>query len=143
LTWSPQQPPATVWDVSSELIDESVKSKLQSDEKLNTTNQFGNVIRGYEHILVIQKISQPTEIADGKWKVEMFANQLVFNGYDRLGESIHVNKQIFIQAIDEPVASLSSKSIPLQLAAYKLAEAKLKIYKICELEDEKCAENPN
>lgn len=142
LTWSQQQPPATVWQVSSPLIEDSAKSKLQSYfAKLNPNNQ-GNNIRGADHILVIQKISQPSKIAEGKWKVEMLANQLVFNGSDRLGRSIPVNKQIFVQAIDEEISALPNQPIPLQLAAFNLAETKLRIYRICELTDKACTENP-
>ncbi|MBW4643151.1 MAG: hypothetical protein KME23_09175 [Goleter apudmare HA4340-LM2] len=143
LTWSQKQPPTTIWEISSPLINEGAKSKLQSYfAKLNKTNQAGNITRGADHILVIQKISQPTKIADGKWKVEMRANQLIFNGSDRLGRSIPVNKQVLIQAMDDPPTILPSNPLPLQLAAYNLAETKLKIYQVCELQDKTCTENP-
>lgn len=71
----------------------------------------------------------------------MVANQLVFNGSDRLGESIPVNKQIFVQATDEQVASLPNAPVPLQLAAYRIGEARLQIYKICDIKDKSCSEN--
>jgi hypothetical protein len=141
LTWSAQQPPTTVWEISSPLIEESAKSKLQSYFAQLNPNHQGNNTRGADHILVIQKVSQPSKIADAQWKVEILANQLVFNGSDRLGKSIPVNKQIFIQAIDTEIEPLPNQAMPLQLAVYKLAETKLKIYRICDLKDKVCTEN--
>nr|MDZ8000310.1 hypothetical protein [Aulosira sp. DedVER01a] len=142
LTWSPQQPPATVWDVSSELVTDDFQPKLQAEiNNLTSGKQLNNFNKSTEQILVIQRISQPTQLAEGKWKVQMVANQLIFNGSDRLGESIPVNKEIFVQATDEAVASLPNAPVPLQLAAYRIGEARLKIYKICDIKDKSCSEN--
>lgn len=141
LTWSEKQPPKTVWDISSELVTPEFQPKFQTEiTNLTASKQLENFNRATEQILVIQRISQPTQIAEGKWKVEMLANQLVFNGSDRLGESKPINKQIFVQAADEEVASLPNAPVPLQLAAYRIGEARLKIYKICDLQDKSCSE---
>ncbi len=133
LTWSQQQQPKTVWEVSSELIANELQPKLQSE--ISPTE---NLSRGTENVLVIQRISQPTKIENGKWKVEMFANQIIFTNSDRLGKSISFNKQILVRAIDEQAASLPNSPQPLNLAAYRLGEARLKIYNICEIQDKKC-----
>ncbi|MEH2142092.1 hypothetical protein [Nostoc sp.] len=144
LTWSDQQPPTQVWEITSQLVADDFKQKLKSElTNLNPDNQFENVNRGTENVLVIQKISQPTEIGDGKWKVEMFANQLVFSGYDKLGKSISFNKQILVRAIDEPATSLPNAPLSLHFAAYRLGEARLKIYNVCEIKDKNCSGNPN
>ncbi|MDZ7958708.1 MAG: hypothetical protein RMY34_12650 [Aulosira sp. DedQUE10] len=141
LTWSQQQPPKTVWDITSELVTDEFQPKLQTEiTNLNPNKQLENFNKSTEQILVIQRISQPNQVAEGKWKVDMLANQLVFNGSDRLGESIPVNKQIFVQATDEQVASLPNAPVPLQLAAYRIGEARLKIYKICDIKDKSCSE---
>ncbi|MGI2901930.1 hypothetical protein [Tolypothrix sp. VBCCA 56010] len=134
LTWSQQQQPKTVWEVSSELIANELQPKLQSE--ISPTE---NLSRGTENVLVIQSISQPTKIEDGKWKVEMFANQIIFTNSDRLGKSVSFNKQILVRAIDEQAASLPNSPLPLNLAAYRLGEARLKIYNICEIQDKKCS----
>lgn len=134
LTWSQQQQPKTVWEVSSELIANELQPKLQSE--ISPTE---NLSRGTENVLVIQSISQPTKIEDGKWKVEMFANQIIFTNSDRLGKSISFNKQILVRAIDEQAASLPNSPLPLNLAAYRLGEARLKIYNVCEIQDKKCS----
>jgi hypothetical protein len=73
----------------------------------------------------------------------MVAHQLVFNGSERLGESIAFNKRIFVEATDKEVVSLPTQSIPLQLAAYRLAQARLQIYNVCDFKDKICSENPN
>jgi hypothetical protein len=134
LTWSQQQQPKTVWEVSSELIANELQPKLQSE--ISPTE---NLSRGTENVLVIQRISQPTKIENGKWKVEMFANQIIFTNSDRLGKSVSFNKQILVRAIDEQAASLPNSPQPLNLAAYRLGEARLKIYNICEIQDKKCS----
>jgi hypothetical protein len=134
LTWSQQQQPKTVWEVSSELIANELQPKLQS--QISPTE---NLSKGTENVLVIERISQPTKIEDGKWKVEMFANQIIFTNSDRLGKSISFNKIILVRAIDQEAASLPNSPLPLNLAAYRLGEARLKIYNICEIQDKKCS----
>lgn len=134
LSWSQQQQPKTVWEVSSELIANELQPKLQSE--ISPTE---NLSKGTENVLVIQRISQPTKIEDGKWKVEMLANQIIFTNSDRLGKSISFNKIILVKAIDEQAASLPNSPLPLNLAAYRLGEARLKIYNICEIQDKKCS----
>ncbi len=92
LTWSQQQQPKTVWEVSSELIANELQPKLQS--QISPTE---NLSKGTENVLVIERISQPTKIEDGKWKVEMFANQIIFTNSDRLGKSIQdISIHIFL-----------------------------------------------
>ncbi|MEH2293195.1 hypothetical protein [Nostoc sp.] len=144
LTWSQQQPPTQVWEITSQLVADDFKQKLKSKiTNLSPDSQFENVNRGAENVLVIEKISQPTEIDNGKWKVEMFANQLVFSSYDKLGKSVSFNKQILVKAIEQPATSLPNAALPLHFAAYRLGEARLEIYNICEIEDQNCSVNPN
>ncbi|QLE50582.1 hypothetical protein FD724_22460 [Nostoc sp. C057] len=144
LNWSQQQPPTQVWEITSQLVADDFKQKLKSEiTNLNPDSQFENVSRGTENVLVIQKISQPTEISKGNWKVEMFANQLIFSGYDRLGKSVSFNKQILVRAIDEPATSLPNAPLPTYFAAYRLGEARLEIYNVCEIQDKNCSGNPN
>ncbi|MEH1821051.1 MAG: hypothetical protein V7L31_18555 [Nostoc sp.] len=144
LTWSQQQPPTQVWEISSQLVADNFKQKFKSEiTNLNPDSQFENVNRGAENVLVIQKISQPTAVGNGKWKVEMFANQLIFSSYDKLGKSVSFNKQILVRAIDEPATSLPNAPLPLHFAAYRLGEARLEIYNVCEIQDKNCSGNPN
>ncbi|GAX35292.1 hypothetical protein [Nodularia sp. NIES-3585] len=140
LTWSQQQPPITVWEISSQLLANELKPKFQAEiTNLNATGQLANVSRGTEYILVLEKVSQPTKIADGKWKIELLANQLNFSSSNNLGNSTSFHKQILVRAIDESAVSLPTKPLPWHLAAYRLGEARLEIYEICDIKDNNCS----
>ena len=132
-TWSNKQSSTVVWDITSEL--------LRNDFKSEFAQKFNNfeLESPEENVLVIQRISQPEVISEGKWKVELFANRLIFTRGDNLGKSIPFNKQILVEAEDR-VNSLPSIPIPLNLAVYRLGEAKMQIYNICDIEDKSCLE---
>jgi hypothetical protein len=134
LNWSQQQQPKTVWQITSGLVASELQPKLESE--INPTETLS---KDTENVLVIQRISQPIKIGDGKWKVEMTANQIIFSNSDRLGKSTPFNKQILVTAIDQPATSLPNLPIPLHLAAYRLGEARLKISNICGIQDKKCS----
>lgn len=71
LTWSQQQPPKTVWDISSELVTDDFQPKLQAEiNNLNPGKKLDNFNKSTEQILVIQRISQPTQVSrvSGKCK---------------------------------------------------------------------------
>lgn len=133
-TWSQKQSSMVVWNISSEL--------LRNDFRREFAQRFNNfeLESPQENVLVIQRISQPEVISEGKWKVEILANRLIFSRGDNLGKSIPFNKQILVEAIDE-VNSLPSIPTPLNLAVYRLGEARIQIYNICDIEDKSCSEN--
>ncbi|RUR84624.1 hypothetical protein ACF3DV_20200 [Chlorogloeopsis fritschii PCC 9212] len=138
LTWSQQQPPETVWEISSQLLAADAKQKIHSEVmNSNSANQFAN--RGAESVLIVQRISQPTKIEDGKWKVEMQANQLIFSNSDKLGKSIPFNKQILVQSTETQATSLPDLPLPWHLATYRLGEARLEIYNICDIKAQNCS----
>ncbi|ACK71577.1 conserved hypothetical protein [Gloeothece citriformis PCC 7424] len=141
LTTSSEQPPATIWEVSSDLLMTDFQNQFYQefftknlDKSLRSNNQEP------ERIFVIQTISQPVEIAPGKWKVEIFANQLIFSNSNNLGKSIPFNQQILVRAVEKPAISRPDNPVSWHLVAYRLGEARLQIYKICGLEDKKCFE---
>ncbi|MBF2016209.1 MAG: hypothetical protein IGS23_13575 [Rivularia sp. T60_A2020_040] len=133
-TWSQKQSSMVVWNISSEL--------LRNDFRREFAQRFNNfeLESPEENVLVIQRISQPEVISEGRWKVEILANCLIFSRGDNLGKSIPFNKQILVEAIDE-VNSLPSIPTPLNLAVYRLGEARIQIYNICDIEDKSCSEN--
>ncbi|MEB3219205.1 MAG: hypothetical protein VKN72_23635 [Nostocales cyanobacterium 94392] len=135
-TWSEKQSSTVVWNISSEL--------LRNDFRREFAQIFNNfeLESPEENVLVIQKISQPQVISEGKWKVEIFANRLIFSRGDNLGKSIPFHKQILVEAIDE-VNSLPNIPTRLNLAVYRLGEARMQIYNICDIEDKSCSENKN
>ncbi|MCC5637165.1 hypothetical protein LC593_15125 [Nostoc sp. CHAB 5844] len=140
LTWSEQQPPQTAWDISSQMLSNNIKQKLLLEiTNLKSDSQFQTINKGSEYLLIIDSISQPTKITDGTWKLEMYAHQLSFSNYDKLGESNPFNKQILIRVVDEAVTSLPEKPQPWHLAAHRLGEARLEIYNICDIKDKNCS----
>jgi hypothetical protein len=139
LTWSQQQPPQTIWQITSQLLANNLRSQFQAEiTNLNPTGQLANINRQTEYVLVIERISQPTQIAEGKWQVEMFAHHLNFSPANNLGTATEFNKQILVRTIDEPAAVLPNQPSPWHLAAYRLGEARLEIYQICEITDNNC-----
>ena len=132
LTWSPKQSSTVVWDISSDLLRNDFKRKFASN-----FNNF-ELESPEQNVLVIQRISQPEVISDGKWKVELEANRLIFSRGDNLGKSVPFNKQILVETKDE-VTPLPRFSTPLNLAVYRLGEAKMQIYNICNIEDKTCS----
>ena len=140
LTWSEPQPPQTAWGISSQMLSNNIKQKLLLElTNLKSGSQFEVINKGSEYVLVIDRISQPTPIAAGAWKIEMSAHQLSFSNYDKLGESSPFNKQILVRAVDEPAASLPQNPQSWHLAAYRLGEARLEIYNICDIKDTNCS----
>lgn len=141
LTWSEKQPPKTIWEISSQLLTNDLKPKFQSQiANLSATPQLANLSRGTEQILVIEKISQPIAVGEGRWKVEMTANQITFSVGDNLGTSTPFNKQIFVEAIDQEATALPDVGpLPWHFAAYRLGQARLKIYNVCEITDKNCS----
>ncbi|GAA6624221.1 hypothetical protein [Scytonema sp. NUACC26] len=142
LTWSQKQPPRTVWQLSSQLLEGKAQRRFEPElEKLIPENQAGNINKGTESVLVVQRISEPTKIEgeNGKWKVEIIGNHIVFTSADPIGNATSFRKQILVQAIDEQATSLPKVPLPLDLAVHRLGEAKLEIYNICEMTERKCS----
>jgi len=140
LTWSDKQPPQTAWDISSQMLSNNIKQKLLLElTNLKAGSQFQTINKGSEYVLIIDSISQPTKLAEGAWKVEMYAHQLSFTNYDKLGVSSPFNKQILVRVVDEAVTSLPTKPSLWHLAAHRLGEARLEIYNICDIKDKNCS----
>lgn len=130
-TWSPKQSSTVVWDVVSDLLRNDFKREFAQN-----FNSF-ELESPEQNVLVIQKISQPEVIANGKWKVNIFAHRLIFSRGDNLGKSIPFNKQILVETKDE-ITPLPRFATPINLAVYRLGEARMQIYNICDIEDKSC-----
>jgi len=136
-TWSSKQPPQIVWQVSSELLSPGFKRKFES--QVIPDDMKGVNFSGKESVLVIQQVSPPQPIGEGKWKVEILANRLMFTNFDRLGQTTPFNKQILVRVREKPEISLPQSPVSWNLAAYRLGEARLEIYNVCEIEDKSCS----
>ncbi len=140
LTFSSKQPQNEILAISSALLMDRLKPKFQTEMmKLNQKNQITSNNRSTESVLIIERISQPIKIGVGEWKVEIRANQLIFSGSDLLGKSIPFNRQILVRAIANNPISLPDNPLPWQLATFRLGEARLEIYNMCELQQKDCS----
>jgi len=140
LTFSSKQPQNEVLEISSALLMDRFKPKFKTEiMKLNKINQVTSNNRSTESVLVIERISQPINIGVGEWKVEIQAHQLIFSGSDLLGRSISFNRQILVRAIANNPLSLPDNPLPWQLATFRLGEARLEIYNMCDLQQKNCS----
>jgi hypothetical protein len=141
-TWSQQQPPKTVLQTGSQLIADNYQKKFESlITTLNPGNPYENISRGTETVLIIQRVSQPEQIEPGKWKVEIFANSLMFGTSDKLGKSTPFNKQILVRATNKQPTTSLDEPLPLNSAVHRLGQAELEVYNVCEIKDIKCSGN--
>ncbi|MEB3123397.1 MAG: hypothetical protein VKL41_19510 [Snowella sp.] len=140
LTFSSKQPQNEILAISSALLMDRFKPKFQTEMmRLNQKNQITSNNRSTESVLIIERISQPIKIGVGEWKVEIRANQLIFSGSDLLGNSIPFNRQILVRAIANNPISLPDNPLPWHLATFRLGEARLEIYNMCELQQKDCS----
>jgi hypothetical protein len=140
LTFSSKQPQNEILAISSALLMDRFKPKFQTKMmRLNQKNQITSNNRSTESVLIIERISQPIKIGVGEWKVEIRANQLIFSGSDLLGKSIPFNRQILVRAIAKKTISLPDNPLPWHLATFRLGEARLEIYNMCELPQKDCS----
>lgn len=139
LTSSAKLPPPLVKDISDPLLAEEFKQRLKSkNNDIDFNNKQERTSRNTEKVLVINKISQPEKISNGEWKVNILANRLIFKGTEKTGNSIPFNKQIFVRAVSIDKVTPFQAETAANLAISGLQEARLEIYNICELKDEKC-----
>ena len=140
LTFSSRQPQNEILAISSALLMDRFKPKFQTEMmKLNQKNQIASNNRSTESVLIIERISQPIKIGVGEWKVEIRANQLIFSGSDLLGKSIPFNRQILVRAIAHNPIALPDNPLPWHLATFRLGEARLEIYNMCDLQQKNCS----
>ncbi|AKG19981.1 hypothetical protein [Calothrix sp. 336/3] len=141
LTWSSKQPPKTIWETVYGLMTDEIKQKLKAEIiTLNPSVQFENTNRVDENVFVIERISQPKQLTEGKWQVEISGYQLNFSSSDQRGKSIKIHKQILVRSTEEQNVTLPNLPLPWHLAAYRIGEAKLEIYQMCDGKDTQCAE---
>lgn len=139
-TWSQKQPPKNVWLIGSQLLANGFRQKFETEiYNLGPEYQSGNISRGTEGLLLLQRVSRPEQIGKGKWKVEVLANYLTLTSYDSIGKSTPLNKQILVRVVDDIPTSPPNGQLPLQLAVHRLGEAKLEIYNICDITEKNCS----
>lgn len=84
--------------------------------------------------LVPLDIQTPIKIAEGKWKVKMVANLIVFDKGNNLGDVIPFNKEIFVQAVEAPEFPGDKGGVAAII--YQVRASGLEIYAIRDLTQE-------
>ena len=139
-THSEKQPPELAWKIGSRLMSRDLQLKLPEKlSSLSPDQRFLNGERITESVLIIQKISQPKELAEGKWQVGMEAYQLIFTASNKLGEPKAFSKKILVRSVDKPVISLPNNPLPWHLTTFKLGESRLEIHNICDIKAKTCS----
>jgi hypothetical protein len=120
--------PTTVWQASFAFSEDFRNGILASIAELVPPQVFTGASKS---VLIIKSISTPEEIEKGKWKVTLVSNLVTFTSANQAGESIAFNKEVFIQAVDLPIAK--ADAAPLDEAIFRVRSSGLEIYAMRDL----------
>lgn len=84
-----------------------------------------------QSLLIIQHLSEPQKAGEGKWKLDLVANLVIFESGKQAGKAIAFNKTVFVRSIDTPLPTKNATE--LQMTAYKARRDGLEIYRIQDL----------
>lgn len=85
-------------------------------------------------VMVVNHVSEPEVVGEGRWKVDVVAHLYVFDETNALGEAIPFNREVFVEAVTAP--AVPDGETPLEQAIYAIRQAGLQIYAIRELNRE-------
>ncbi|MGL5874747.1 MAG: hypothetical protein ACRC2R_20675 [Xenococcaceae cyanobacterium] len=121
------------WESSFALSGDFRTSYLKKLIELTPNNVFSGKV---DVVLVPLYVREPIQIEEGKWKVNLIANLMVFKEDNKLGKIIPFNKEIFLRAVEAP-EYLQKYNNKLAEIITKVRQSGLEIYGIREfkLED--------
>ncbi|MHC5859921.1 hypothetical protein [Nostoc sp.] len=117
------------WSAGFALSEDFRASFLREIAALTPSNVFNG---DTQSALLVRHLSSPQKIEEGKWRLEMVANLVVFKGQDQLGKAISFNKTVFVRAVDTP--PLPNNPSVAQIEAYRARKAGMEIYRIQDLD---------
>lgn len=117
------------WSAGFALSEDFRASFLREIAALTPSDVFNG---DTQSALLVRHLSPPQKIEEGKWRLEMVANLVVFKGQDQLGKAISFNKTVFVRAVDTPPLP-NNPSVP-QIEAYRARKAGMEIYRIQDLD---------
>jgi hypothetical protein len=118
----------TTWSAGFALSEDFRAPFLKEIAKLTPPDVFNGTTQS---ILKVNLFSEPKNIGQGKWSIDMVAEVIVFQGNNMVGSPIAFNKTIFVRAIDTPI--LPHISSQHQQTASRVRQAGMEIYKIQDL----------
>jgi hypothetical protein len=87
-------------------------------------------------VFVPQSVSPPQAAGVGRWKVDMVATRILFNGVNPSGHAIPLNRTFYVRAIDPPTTPLKENANEYQRVVYQMLAAGLQIEEIRPLDAE-------
>jgi hypothetical protein len=87
-------------------------------------------------VIVPQSVSPPQSAGVGRWKVDMVATRILFDGVNPLGHAIPINRTFYVRAIDPPTTPLKENANEYQRVVYQMLAAGLQIEEIRPLDAE-------
>lgn len=118
------------WEASFALSEDFRSTFLPELAEITPAGVFGGTT---QTALVINHLSEPELIEEGKWKLRMIANLYIFTAGDRIGKAVPVNKDIFVRAVYVTAQPLPESATEIQRAVYSSRAAGLEIYRFGDL----------
>jgi hypothetical protein len=119
------------WQASFAFSEEFRQDFLKRVAELTPPGVFTGTT---QMVIVVDHVSDPAEVGDGRWKVNVVAHLYVFNETNALGQAIPFNREVFVEAVTAP--AIPAGITPLEQAIYSIRQAGVQIYAIRELERE-------
>ncbi len=101
---------------------------LRSLADLTPQEAFSAQVVGAQKALIIQDISEPQKVGDGKWKVTVIASLVKTTGLNQIGEAVAWNKDVFVQAVPAPDVTPQASDLEKQIAQSR--QSGLEIYAV-------------
>lgn len=76
-------------------------------------------------VMVVEQVSEPEEIATGKWKLSVLAHLNVFNGNNALQKTIPFHREVVVESTSAPL--MPEGETPLEQAVYAIRQSGLQI----------------
>lgn len=118
------------WQASFALSEDFRGPFLEAVGQMTPDEIFANKAQS---VFNIESLSDPLNIGDGEWVIEVVANLIIFDQQTPRGRAIPFNKKIYIRAIEPPSDPLLRDASPIQAAVYQVRSAGLEITEIHEL----------
>ena len=124
------------WQASFALSEDFRKEFLEKLAEITPAGVFdaGNRTASTQVALVPVQFSMPQKISEGKWKLNMVANLMVFRS-NSIGDVIPFNKEIFIRAVEAPHFPGKDEDAVIR-TIYQARSSGLEIYGIRDLNQE-------
>jgi len=116
------------WQASFALAEAFRQDFLQRVAELTPTGVFSGTT---QVVMVINHVSNPEVVGEGRWKVDVVAYLYVFDDSNALGETIPFNREVFVEAVMAP--AVPEGDTALEQAIYRIRQSGLQIYAIREL----------